>query len=111
MICDLKQTVKSLEGMNKVLQEELKEKTRMLERDTVQVQGLKEEMKTIHDEEVVNSNSGSAQLNVSSIEEAEKRELTEKDRCTDTDKTYESKLISSSYHCKYYYPHLKLSYY
>ena len=83
----------------------------MIEKDTVQVQGLTEEVKTIHDKEVVNSNSESGQLYVSSIEEAEKRGLTEKDRCTDTDKTYESKLISSSYHCKYYYPHLKLSYY
>ena len=78
MICDLKQTVKSVEGKNKFLQEEFKETKRMTERYIVQVQGLKEQMKIIHDKEVVNSNFGSRQPNVNSIEEMEKGGQTEK---------------------------------
>ena len=80
MICNLKQTVKSLEGEYKVLQEEFKETKTMIERSIVQVQGLKEQMKIIHDKEVVNRNFGSGQPNVNSIEEMEKGGQTEKDR-------------------------------
>ena len=79
MICDLKQTVKSLEGKNKVLQEEFKETKSMIERYIVQVQGLKEQIKIIHVKEVVNGNFGSGQPNFNSIEEAEKGGQTEKD--------------------------------